>query len=109
MCFLSLGSGHPGRFDILDVLEHEFDGIHGRLARDEDHCMDVYILQRNNDHPLGGATPGAPHGVLVWQFAVRSAAETQIYKNQARGVLLTEYLLFTWTLDRGKFLRKLFL
>jgi len=27
------------------------------------------LSSEKNDHPLGGATLSAPHGVLVWQFA----------------------------------------
>ena len=43
-------SGHPGRFDVLDVLEHEFDGIHGRLARYEDHCTNPSSEKEDHSH-----------------------------------------------------------
>lgn len=65
-------SGYPGRFDILDVREHEFDGIHRRLARDEDHCMHVGEKAIFREKTIIRRL-GAPHGVFVWQFAARSA------------------------------------
>jgi hypothetical protein len=61
--------GYPCSFHVLDVLEHELDGIYGCLTRDEDHWNVSEHCQRVYDIILC-----APHGVLVWQFA-RSAIQ----------------------------------
>jgi hypothetical protein len=93
------------------MLEHEFDGIHGRLARDEDHCMhggEENLSSDKNDHPLrwGHARRTA------WRvgLAVCCVISLDFIRTKAvRSDTLTEYLLFTRPLDRCKLLRKLFL
>ena len=38
--------GYPSSFHVLDVLEHELDGIYGCLTRDEDHWIASELRQR---------------------------------------------------------------
>lgn len=55
------GPSYPGLGYVLNVFEHELDGIYGRLARNEDHYADV-TLQRSM-YPMGRITQRTNHRV----------------------------------------------